>query len=125
MKKRKNGTKKEKVPSKLQFKKNMPANLCREFQLKSLLNWKTYPKETCVNQNECEYYEVDDVLNTNFDKYCKDLQCILINPPWSNKSPKFDFAKFVKIKRFNNFLEQIKTSNKIHERRINFRVGRT
>ena len=45
-------------------------------------------------------YEVDDVVSTNFEKYCQDLQCILINPPWSAKNPKFDFASFV-ILKFN------------------------
>ena len=67
---------------------------CRDFQLKSLLNWKNYPKDI-PKADEYQYYEVDDVVNQNFEKYCKDLQCILINPPWSSKSPKFDFAKFV------------------------------
>ena len=72
----------------------------RDFQIKSLLNWKNYPVEQLKDENEYLYYEVDDVVNTNFEKYCKDLQCILINPPWSSKSPKFDIAKFVKFLNF-------------------------
>lgn len=78
-------------------KKNMTPLECRDFQIKSLLNWKNYPVDHVNNESEYQYYELDDVLNTNLEKYSNDLQCILINPPWSIKSPKFDFVKFVKF----------------------------
>lgn len=86
-------------------KKNMSAAEGREFQIKSLLNWKNYPQEESIanNDNERQYYEFDDLVNVNYEKYCKDLQCILINPPWSTKSQKFDFSTFVFI-YFNNNL---------------------
>jgi hypothetical protein len=76
-------------------KKNMTPLECRDFQIKSLLNWKTYPVEPVTDESEYQYCEVDEVLNTNYEKYSSDLQCILINPPWSAKSPKFDIVKFV------------------------------
>ena len=69
----------------------------RDFQIKSLLNWKNFPVDDVSSSNEVQYVEVDDVVNTNFEKYCNDLQCILINPPWSSKAPKFEMNKFVKI----------------------------
>ena len=74
----------------------MNPSQCREYQIKSLLNWKNHPKNPVTNEKECEYYEVDDVLNTNFEKFSKDLECILVNPPWSSKSQKFEFSKFVR-----------------------------
>jgi hypothetical protein len=92
-KRRKNGVKKERKDK--VFKKNMPPALCREFQLKSLLNWKNYPKEPVNSEKEYQLHIVDDLVNCNLEKYSKDLECILINPPWSSKTPKFDFAKFV------------------------------
>lgn len=92
MKRTKVGTTEKRVHS---YKKNLTPFQARDLQIKSLLNWKNYPKQPITNENECQYYEFDDVVSTNFEEYCKDLQCILINPPWSAKSPKFDFSKFV------------------------------
>lgn len=93
--KNKGGSRKEGTAN--PFKKNMSPAECREFQLKSLLNWKNFPIEPAVVDKECKVVTVDDVLSCNLEKYCKDLECILINPPWSPKNPKFDFAKFSKI----------------------------
>jgi hypothetical protein len=71
---------------------------CREFQLSGLLNWKNYDVHEEALKGESEYHEFDDICGVNLNKYCQDLEAILINPPWSNKAPKFDFNKFSKLK---------------------------
>ena len=71
---------------------------CREFQLSGLLNWKNYDVYEEVKKGESESYEFDDICNVNLDKYCEDLEAILINPPWSNKENKFNFNMFMKLK---------------------------
>ena len=68
---------------------------CREFQLQGLLGWKNYEKNEEIKKNEAEYFELDDLMSTNFDSYANDLETILIKTPWSKK---FDFSKFCKIK---------------------------
>ena len=49
-----------------------------------------------LKKGESEYIELDEVSSYDLNSYAKDLQAILINPPWSNKAPKFDFNKFSK-----------------------------
>lgn len=67
----------------------------RKEQLKFLLNWKSPEINNAECEKEYKYIEFDDILTANLDKSCKEIECILINPPWSVKSPKFDFQKFV------------------------------
>jgi hypothetical protein len=51
-----------------------------------------------VKKGEFDYVELDDIVSSDLNNYAKDLQAILINPPWSNKAPKFDYNKFSKMK---------------------------
>ena len=77
---------------------NPNAKECRAFQLDGLLGWKNYDLKQEVKKGESEYVELDDILTTDLSNYAKDLQAILINPPWSNKAPKYEFNKFSKLK---------------------------
>jgi hypothetical protein len=70
---------------------------CREFQMNGLLNWKSY--DDCHEQaekGECLYHEVSDIFSEDLNNYAEDLEAILINPPWKEKT--FNFEKFTKIK---------------------------
>ena len=71
---------------------------CRAFQLDGLLGWKNYDIKQELKKGESEYVELDDIASADLNNYAKDLQAILINPPWSNKAPKFEFNKFSKLK---------------------------
>lgn len=82
----------------LKLKTTSNSEDCREFQLSGLLNWKNYDFNEETQIGETEYYEFDDICGINLNKYCQELEAILINPPWSNKAPKFDFCKFSKLK---------------------------
>jgi len=66
--------------------------------LESLLGWKNNDSKQDLKKGESDYIELDDVSSHDLNSYAKDLQAILINPPWSNKAPKFDFNKFSKLK---------------------------
>jgi hypothetical protein len=79
---------------------------CRSFQLEGLLGWKNYDVKEEVKKGEYEYHEFDDITAVNMEKYAEDLQAILINPPWSNKAPKFDFNKFSKLKLSLNKMKE-------------------
>jgi hypothetical protein len=80
------------------MKENPHPKDCRFYQMESLLGWKKYDAKQEVKKGESEYHEFDDILNVDLEKYAKDLQAILINPPWSNKSPTFDSTHFSKMK---------------------------
>jgi hypothetical protein len=72
---------------------------CREFQLEGLLGWKKLKEEgNTTSTKEFEYHEFPELTEINTEKYCSDLQALLINPPWNGKNPKFDFTKFSKLK---------------------------
>ncbi len=66
--------------------------------MESLLGWKNNDAKQDLKKGESEYIELDEVSSYDLNSYAKDLQAILINPPWSNKAPKFDFNKFSKLK---------------------------
>lgn len=80
------------------MKENPIPKDCRTYQLESLLGWKNYDIKQDVKKGESDYHEIDDIVSCDMNSYAKDLQAILINPPWSNKAPKFDFNKFSKMK---------------------------
>ncbi len=71
---------------------------CREFQMSGLLNWKIFDDSNEeVEKGESQYYEVNDIFSEDLNNYVEDLEAILINPPWKEKS-KFNFEKFSKMK---------------------------
>ena len=80
------------------LKENPNPKDCRSYQLDSLLGWKNYDVKQDLKKGESECIELDDIISSDLNSFAKDLQAILINPPWSNKAPKFEFNKFSKMK---------------------------
>lgn len=77
---------------------------CREFQLSGLMNWKNYEDTNAdikLNDSEINYFEFDDITSVNLNNYAEDLEAILVNPPWENKttahSKLFNMDNFVKL----------------------------
>lgn len=67
---------------------------CRTFQLDSFLNFKKKTPEQ-AKENQCIYEETQDITNINMHNFCKDIQAILINPPWKEQG--FSIEKLVII----------------------------
>lgn len=67
---------------------------CRVFQLDSFLYFKKKVPEQ-AKDNQCVYKEVEDITKIDMNSLCKDIQAILINPPWKDKD--FTMEKLVKI----------------------------
>jgi hypothetical protein len=65
---------------------------CRVFQLDSFLNFKKKIPDQ-AKENQCIYQETPDITNINMHNHCKDIQAILINPPW--KQSGFTIEKIV------------------------------
>ncbi len=65
-------------------------------QLESLLSWKKKTLNVVAKQGEYKRYMFDSIEKINLNDYCEDLEVLLINPPWSNKSPMYNFTHLVK-----------------------------
>jgi len=74
--------------------------VCRKLQLESLLSWKYSVKNPVKNLTDPkagEYisHELENLMKVNLNEYAEDLEVILINPPWSNTHPVFNFNSLV------------------------------